>query len=306
MNLKQLAVLGLAFTTFTTSADAKPRKSKPKTPPIAAKAQTPKTTVSQTQCDFAVAQVFEPLYELLKKNEGTHLYAYMDSKGVLTCCTGIAQKNPFWKDVIFRSKKTGQPLSIAQRNAYLADVKTTKTYAGAKKIAQKHGVYIATTDAKKLSYKTVKLAYSEMYKWAKEKHGIDLLKEPIEIQLLVADLSYQLGYPKFQKNWPNFWNAVKTQNYELVAKNCQTNEGNIDRKAIREALAHCALAKQKGDNYTQYLTTFTQKGVGGINHYLTSDPQGKMLMAKALKAKAEQKKNSPYPINIPKRPSDSR
>lgn len=306
MNLKQLAILGLAFTTFATSADAKPRRSKPKTPPIAAKTQAPKTNVPQIQCDFAVAQVFEPLYEMLKKNEGTHLYAYMDSRGVLTCCTGIAQTNPLWKDVVFRSKKTGQPLTDTQKKTYFADVRTTRTYAGAKKMAQKHGVYIDTADAKKLSYKTVKLAYGQMYKWAKEKHGIDLLKEPLEIQLLVADLSYQLGYPKFQKKWPNFWSAVKSQDYELVAKNCQTNEGNIDRRAIRDALAKCALAKKHGNDYTQYLTTFTKNGVGGINRYLINDPQGKILMAKALKAKNEQKKTPVKNPNMPKYPTSSR
>lgn len=304
MNLKQLAILGLAFTTLTPSADAKPRKSTPKTPPAVAKAQTPKNTVTQAQCDYAVAQVFEPLYETLKRTEGTHLYAYMDSKRVLTCCTGIAKTNPLWKEVVFRNKRTGQPLTKAQRNAYLADVQTTRTYEGAQKIAHKHGVYIDAADAKKLSYKTAKLAYGTMYKWAKEKHGIDLLKEPIEIQLLVADLSYQLGYPKFQNNWPNFWNAVKTQNYESVVANCQTNEGNIDRQDIREALAKCALAKQQGNDYSQYLAVFAQKGVGAINYYLTNDPQGKSLMAKALKAKATQK--TLPKSNMPKRSTSSR
>ncbi len=295
MNLKQLAILGLAFTTFTTSADAKPRKSKPKTPPVAAKAQTPATTVTQAECDYAVSQVFDPLYEILKKNEGTHLYAYMDSRNVLTCCTGIAKTNPLWKEVVFRSKKTKRPLTKAEQNAYFADVRTTRTYAAAKKMAQKHGVYIDASDAKKLSYKTAKLAYGEMYKWAKEKQGIDLLKEPIEIQLLVADLSYQLGYPKFQRKWPSFWASVKTQNYAAVAQNCQTNEGNIDRRAIRDALAKCALAKKQGHDYSQYLTIFTQRGVGGINQHLIDDPQGKILMAKALKAKATAPKAAQSP-----------
>ena len=306
MNLKQLAILGLAFTTFATSADAKPRKSKPKNPPVTLKTTSVKTSsaknslktttpvlpTTQTQCDYAVSQVFEPLYELLKKNEGTHLYAYMDSRRVLTCCTGIARTNPLWKEVVFRDKKTGRPLTKTQKTLYLADVQTTNTYAGAQKMAKKHGVYIAAADAKKLSYKTVKLAYGEMYKWAREKHGIDLLKEPLEIQLLVADLSYQLGYPKFQKKWPNFWQAIKTQNYEAVAKNCQTNEGNIDRKAIRNALAHCALAKKNGLDYTQYLDVFSQNGVGSINQCLINDPQGKILMAKALRAKETQKKEA--------------
>ncbi len=305
MNLKQFAILGLGLTTLATSVDAKPRRSTPKTPPIVKKT-TPTQTTTQAQCDYAVSQVFEPLYETLKKTEGTFLYAYMDSKGVPTCCTGIAITNPMWKNVVFRSTKTKQPLTKQQKENYLAEVRKTKTYAKAKAVALKHGVYIDPSEAKKLSYKTVKLAYGEMYKWAKEKHGIDLLKEPIEIQLLVADLSYQLGYPKFQKRWPKFWKAVKEKDYAAVVTNCQTNEGNVIRENIREALAKSALAKQQGKDYSAQLAVLTKYGIGHINHYLTDDPQGKSLMAKALKAKSDQKKATPQNPNMMRRPSSSR
>ena len=149
MNLKQLAILGLAFTTFTTSADAKSRKSRPKIPPVTALATPSTPKVTQAECDYACTQVFEPLYEILKRNEGTHLYAYMDSRRVLTCCTGIAKTNPLWKDVVFRNKRTGKQLTKAQKDSYFADVRTTSTYAAAQKMAKKHGVYIDAADAKK-------------------------------------------------------------------------------------------------------------------------------------------------------------
>ena len=67
MNLKQLAILGLAFTTFTTSADAKSRKSRPKIPPVTALATPSTPKVTQAECDYACTQVFEPLYEILKR-----------------------------------------------------------------------------------------------------------------------------------------------------------------------------------------------------------------------------------------------
>lgn len=267
MNLKQLALLGLAFTTLTTTTEAAQKKKSSK--PAATLTTNKKAEIKIPE--EVISRVFEAWYPVAQKAEGTFGFAYKDSTGHVTCGTGMSEASPIFKHAVFLDAKTHKPITASRRAAYLAKVRGTKGYASARKLANREGIYMSDAEAKRLAYMEIKTVLDEVYSFAQKRKGIDLSKHPIEVQVLVADLVYQVGYPKFERGWTGLWACLKNKDYKNLPNHVQVKDGNKDRRTIRDALARIAYAKQQGTDYTPLINKLKKVGVKNTQHFVTQN-----------------------------------
>ncbi|MGN1063476.1 MAG: hypothetical protein ACI4QM_04060 [Alphaproteobacteria bacterium] len=276
MNLKQLAILGLAFTTFTTTTQATPQKNTTK--PVATLKTNPTTKTGKTNnnsakkeikiSDETISRVFEAWYPIAQRAEGTFGYAYKDSTGHITCGTGMSEASPFFKQAVFLDAKTHQAISSERRSAYLTKVRSTKGYMAAARLAKNEGIYMTNAEAKRLAFLEIKTVLTEVYSFAQKRKNIDLSTYPIEVQVLVADLVYQVGYPKFEKKWDGFWECLQKKDYKELPSHVQVKDGNISRRAIRDALARIAYAKQTGTDFSKHIKTLKKNNISNASRFM--------------------------------------
>ncbi|MBR5130719.1 MAG: hypothetical protein IKV03_05810 [Alphaproteobacteria bacterium] len=192
-----------------------------------------------------------PMCEL---SEGYFPYIYRCSAGKPTVGIGtnmVACSIPLYDMPLYT--KSGRRLTVSEIKSWMNKT-AGKNKSECRRLANELGYRgISHADAEHLAHKEAKLKVDLVHDKMLSKHGMELFDQPLPIQMLILDLTYQRGQDGVFRN-AALWKCLKNKDYENAHRYvvCCPNKS---RNTVKRSLVHLANSCKKGTDTSAHLAT---------------------------------------------------